>query len=444
MNICNTSKKNMKNPPHRLALVATMMLVSALGSGLAQAFPEPAGIAATAAAFRYPAALPPESAVRSALARLPELQAARAGIDFSAAERQRLQSGEYEWMLSGETARRRVRGEANSRDWEIAAERPLRWFGKAKKDAELGQHAMTLAAADYANAWREAGRELLAAWFELLREERAALRVAEQVAVGERLLDSIQKRERAGELPKMELLLAQTEHEHLIAEQQQAVQRAMLARAALEHKYPGLPLPPTVSDTPLPEIHDSMEQVDWVERIVAESRELKQAQARTQEKRLLAERIALERQSDPSISLRYTSEQNNETRIVGVGISIPLPGKARSAAHAGALAQFNQAHFEEMGLRNKVEREARRLVAEARAAGNFAATQARIRKQTHLSAALTGKVYLLGESHFTDTLLASRQALETTQSAETAHLDALEHHARLLLDARLIWALGQE
>ncbi|MCL2829197.1 MAG: TolC family protein [Betaproteobacteria bacterium] len=441
--------KNSYNP--RLVLFATLALVSAASLAEAPVSPEaPAKAAAIAlssndANFRYPAELPPEAAARAALAQLPELQAARAGMDFSAAERQRLQSGPYEWSLRGETSQRRTRIDGNFHEYEISIDRPVRWFGKAEKDEELGQQTMTLAGADYAHAWYEAGRALINAWFELLREERAALLVAEQAALGERLLEAMQKRVRAGESPKMELLLAQTEYQRLIAVQQQAAQRAALARIALEQKYPGLPLPPDASHALLPEIlGEAVEHADWVARIVAGSHELGQAQAHTRQKQLLAERSALERKPDPTIGVRYTSERSGEERIVGLAVSIPLPGEARSAAYAGALAQLDQARQEEMRVRNKIEREARQLLAQAQAAKKIAATQAHIREQVQSNAALVAKAYMLGESAFADTLLASRQSLEATQSAETARLDALEFHARLLFDARLIWALEAE
>ncbi|MCL2877139.1 MAG: TolC family protein, partial [Betaproteobacteria bacterium] len=154
-----------------------------------------------------------------------------------------------------------------------------------------------------------------------------------------------------------------------------------------------------------------------------------------------AERSALERMPDPTVALRYANERSGEDRIFGVGISIPLPGEARRAGYAGALAQLDQARQEEIRIRNKIEREARQLLAQVIAAKNIAATQAQIRDQAQSNAALVMKAYTLGESAFADTLLASRQALEATQAAETAHLDALELHARFLLDTHRIWSL---
>jgi len=427
------------------ALFSALALISA--ASCAQTPVGPSAVANPAfPAFQYPAELPPEAAVHDALLRLPELQAARADIDYSATEQRRLKSGPYEWSLRGETARRRTRLEGNSQDYEISVDRPLRWFGKAGKDQELGEQTVVLAETAYTGVWHEASRALLSAWFELLREERATSRISEQVALSEQLLDGMQKRVRVGDTPKMELLLAQTEHQRLLAMQQQAQQRAKLARIALEQKYPGLPLPsvlstPPSSMSPLPDISEDM--TDWVPRIIAGNHELEQARAQTQQKQLQVERSILERTPDPTVALRYSSERSGEDRIVGVAVSIPLPGDARRAGHAGALAQLDRARQEEMQIRNKIEREARQLLIQALAAKKIALTQAHIRDQAQSNAALVMKAYTLGELAFADTLLAGRQALEAAQAAETAYLDALEIHARLLLDAHRIWCLEQ-
>ena len=430
---------------HRNWVFVALALISGVSCAQMPA-PSPFSAMATVAVpavpmFPYPAELPPEAAVREALAQLPELLAARANIDYSAAERRRLQSGQYEWNVRFDPAQRRTRQDGNFRDYEVSVDRPVRWFGKSGKDGELGQQAMALADATYADTWYEAGRALLAAWFALLREERIALRVSEQVALSGQFLDGMQKRVRAGDTPKMEQLLAQTEHQRLIAAQQQAEQRAKLARIVLEQKYPGL-LMPLISASAMPPLPDiPSENIDWAAHIVAGNHELEQAQVQVRQKQLLAERSALERMPDPTVALRYTNERSGEDRIFGVGISIPLPGEARRAGYAGALAQLDQARQEEIRIRNKIEREARQLLAQAIAAKNIAATQAQIRDQAQSNAALVMKAYTLGESAFADTLLASRQALEATQAAETAHLDALELHARLLLDTHRIWGL---
>ncbi|MCL1962414.1 MAG: TolC family protein [Desulfovibrionaceae bacterium] len=423
--------------------LAALVLMAACCAQAAAA--EVAGGFAASSAFGYPAELPPQALVRQALERLPELEAARAGIRWSAAERQRLESGPHEWSLRGETAQRRTRGEGHFRDHEITIERPLRWFGKAGKDGQIGQQTVALAEAAHADVWHEAGRALLAAWFAWLREERAAGRIAAQAALSQQWLDGMAKRVRAGESPKMQWLLAQTEHERLLAVLQQAAQRAELARIALEQKYPGLPLPAHPADAPLPEVPAAgAQQGDWVARITAGNHEVEQAAAQTRQKQLQAERSALDRKPDPTLALRYTTERSGADRMIGVAVSIPLPGQARSAAYAGALAQLDQASQQEQQVRGKVERQARQLAAQAQAAAINAAAQARISQLAQSNAALVAKAYALGESAFADTLLANRQALEAAQVFEAAHIDALELHARILLDAHLIWAFERE
>ncbi len=407
--------------------------------------------------FTYPAALPPEAAVRRVLEALPELQTARAGINVSIAERQRLESGPYEWSVRGEAARRRVRYEKNFQDYEVSVDRPLRWFGKAAKDEALGKQAVVLSNAFYADTWHEAGRALLAAWFGLLREERVAWRMNEQVALSGKLLEGMQKRVRAGDVPKMELMLAQTEHQRLIVVQQQAAQRAQLARIALERKYPGLPLPgaaelssgpaalsPLSPLSPHSPIPAHVERTDWGERIAAANHEHEQATMQVEQKKLLVERSSLERMPDPTVGVRYTSERDGEDKIVGLSVSIPLPGEARRAGHAGALAELDQARQEEMRIRNKVDREARQLLVQAASAKKIAATLETVSNEARQNAALVAKAYALGESAFADTLLANRQALEAAQASESAHIDALESYSRLLLDSHQIWSLEEE
>jgi hypothetical protein len=63
-------------------------------------------------------------------------------------------------------ARRTEQNGDSLRDQEIAIERPLRWFGKASKDAAIGDKTVDMAQLSYADSWHEAGRSLLNDWFD--------------------------------------------------------------------------------------------------------------------------------------------------------------------------------------------------------------------------------------------------------------------------------------
>ncbi len=64
-------------------------------------------------------------------------------------------------------------------------------------------------------------------------------------------------------------------------------------------------------------------------------------------------------------------------------------------------------------------------------------------RQLDQSAALQQRAYALGESPLVDLLLAQRGALDARLVTETAALDALQAHARLLLDAHRLWRLPE-
>ena len=63
---------------------------------------------------------------------------------------------------------------------------------------------------------------------------------------------------------------------------------------------------------------------------------------------------------------------------------------------------------------------------------------------TRDNAHLMQRAYSLGEADLQTLLLARRQALDASTAAEQARAEALRWHYRLLVDAHLIWALGED
>ena len=63
---------------------------------------------------------------------------------------------------------------------------------------------------------------------------------------------------------------------------------------------------------------------------------------------------------------------------------------------------------------------------------------------TRDSARLTQRAYSLGEADLQTLLLARRQALDAATAAEQARAETLRWQYRLLVDAHLIWALGED
>ncbi|MCK7496877.1 MAG: TolC family protein [Comamonadaceae bacterium] len=88
----------------------------------------------------------------------------------------------------------------------------------------------------------------------------------------------------------------------------------------------------------------------WQEQILAHSHELALARAQVQRERLVAARSGADRLPDPTAGIHYASEFGGRERIVGVSVSIPLPGAAAPRASDGAQARAEAAASREAGI----------------------------------------------------------------------------------------------
>jgi hypothetical protein len=70
-------------------------------------------------------------------------------------------SGPYEWSVRAGASRRTEQSGDRFNEQELIVERPVRWFGKAGKDAAIGEKGSLLAQAAFEDAWHEAGHSLM-------------------------------------------------------------------------------------------------------------------------------------------------------------------------------------------------------------------------------------------------------------------------------------------
>lgn len=397
---------------------------------------------AVCAGEAHVAALPPEAQVREALRALPQVQAARAGVALERANRSRLEAGPYEWTVSGAAQQRRETLGPRFMEHSIGIERTLRWPGKAERDAAIGEAGVHRAQAALGDAWHEAARALLQGWFAWMREAAARAALREQVALMEQQVEVARKRVQAGDAARVELLLAQTERERVQAAERQAAQRTELAALDLERRFPGMraALPASL---PAPEAPADDGEA-WLKHVLEDNHEIALARAEARQARLAAERAERSRTPDPTLGVRYAEERSRQERILGLTLSIPLPGEARHAeARAGAArAAIAEERARQVAL--KVSSDAARAVANERSTFSVWSALARVAEQTRANAALVSRAYALGEASLSDTLLARRQALDAALAATATQLDALEAAARLALDAHHLWALDEE
>lgn len=391
-----------------------------------------------AAAVDYPD-LPPAKLVEKALRSHPAVLAAQAGIDVGAAARDRLSAGPHEFNLRlGSAQRNETATDLRFPEKQIGIERAFRLPGKAAKDAEIGAAVIEQAADAYGDALHETARLLLKAWFDWRRESAAADEWRAQVDVLRRQSDIAAKRVAAGDAARIETLLTAAQETQAEAQLAQAENRRQLAAGVLAQHFPSLPLPAHVGiGAPEPPAQ-SFET--WREKFLEHSHELNLARATARRQQLQAQRADADRTPDPTLGLVWSSEWNGRERVLGVAVSIPLPGGARAAAARGALAESTAAAAREAQTLAKVEGEARRTLQSAANAHAQWQRLAEVAARMDENARLLEKAWRFGEGQIADLLTARRHASEARLAATLAQLDAAEACYRLMLDTHGLWA----
>ena len=383
--------------------------------------------------------LPPSAPVLRWLDDNPQVRAANAGVDLAKAQSQRLQAGPHEWMLKAGLQRRTSEGSPDrlrEQDWAI--ERAVRWPDKKAQDDKLGALLQSESQAAREDARHESARALLSDWFEQLKARANAQRLNAQWGLADQQLAGVRLRVQAGEVAQLDLLAAQADQARTQALASQAQNRLQVLQRQWPERYPDL-APPQLQALPVPDLPEGDADL-WAQRIMAHNHELEWVQLRAETAQAQAQRQQQERRADPLLGVRSANERSGTERVLGVYVSWPLGGNLRQAQAAAAQAEAEQAR-QHLTLTERALRVKALDVASA-AFDQFTAWQQlhQASEQTRRSADLQWRAYTLGETSLADVLQARRLAHEDAQAAENAQLDALYSHARLVLDAHLLWA----
>lgn len=394
--------------------------------------------AAAPAPVSYPPLLPPQGEAMRALAALPTLHAATADVAAERAGARRLDAGPHEWTLRyGQLRRRESDPAQRSRDSDYAVERGVRWPWKAAQDHRLGQLGVEVAQLAQGDAWHGAARVLLDDWFAWLRADQALRRVDAQAAQWEQLLRETQRREALGDAARLDVLRVDTEAARLRSQAVDARTRRESALATLLARYPGLPrdLPGEASlPPPLPA------DIDWVAQMVAHSHERLLMDKQAEEARARMDRARAERLPDPTVALVYNNERDGRDRLLGLQVSIPLPGEARRAAGDQAAAAWQAASARAEAAVLEVRGEAQRRLIRAGLARQAAEQQLLAGTRAVDAAALVERAWRLGEVSSAELIQARRSQVEAALSADAALLDAWQAYCAVLVDAHAVWA----
>jgi outer membrane protein, heavy metal efflux system len=143
------------------------------------------------------------------------------------------------------------------------------------------------------------------------------------------------------------------------------------------------------------------------------------------------------------VGVHMANDRGGEERIIGLTLSIPLPGEGRRADADMAIANAQASAYREAGVLRKIEAEAAALYRRATAAHTGWQSQHLAADALGRSAELTERAWQLGEGSLSETLAARRLAHEARLAARLAQLDASEARYRLLLDAHRLWPLDK-
>lgn len=397
------------------------------------------------AAEPQPADLPAADEVARILRSAPGVRAASSMVRVEEANRSRLEAGSYEWSVRLSAQRRRVTPTAgpdeNYHEHGAALERPLRLPGKAALDAELGAKGVEIAEWAHGDALHESGRALLRDWFVWLREGETARQWAQQAELLGRHAQGVGRRQQLGDAARIETVQAEAARAQAEAQLAQARVRERTAASELRRRYPGLSLPGEVRlSEPEPVIGD---EAEWMTAILENSHELGVARGEAQRAQVAASRSGRDRLPDPTLGLHVGRERGGEERILGMSLSIPLPGEARRAGAEAARAEADAASSREAAILQRVTTEAASLYHAASAARTSWESSRLAAQRLTQAAEMTARAYQLGEGSLNDLLAARRLANESQLAARLAQLEALELRYRLLLDAHRLWALDE-
>lgn len=388
-----------------------------------------------------PADLPDARAALAALDNHPQVRAAQARLRAARAEHDRLRAGSHEYALRLNTQRRDVVGGPNRNEWETAIERGLRLPDKALLDDRIGAEGVQEAEERVGDARHEAARRLLALWYAALQAQAEARLWQEQVALLETEERIVHTRVKSGDAARMQALQAAAAIAQAISQLEKAQARARTALAELGGQFPELPPPVESGAEPILPAGD---EAHWLAMTLRHNHELLAAQRAAERVRLQARRAAAERRPDPVLGLRYASEQGGDERVLGLSLSIALPGEGRRAAGSVYAAEADALMEMEASVRRRLTTEAAANWLRVSGAVESYRRMAQAAEAAGRHADVTRRAHELGEVGLSEVLLAQRVALETRVSAAQARLAANEAIARLLLDAHLLWLPGRE
>ena len=367
--------------------------------------------------------LPPADAIERAIDAAPEVRAAEARAVEASHAATVSSLGPYDWVLSVEGGRRRIDGEGRFDEWTTGLQRPVRLPGKAALDRQFGARQVEEAVAELQGARREVRVTLLEAWFNCLRtQDRARILDADREFLSA-AAESVVKRRRAGDLAELDEALAVAERATAEAEATTARIEAINAARLLAQRVEGVSCDLAEWDAPAIGATSATPDAERLRRVQSDPA-VRALAAAADQARIAAERARRDRWPDPTLGVSVGAERSGAERISGLGVSIPIGVRRRSAEGARAAAAAEAAAADLAAAQAEADRQWLQRDAERRRAHEVWRVLADAARQQDRAAALSRRAFELGETSFSESLVVRRAALQSRLAARAAALDA--------------------
>ena len=391
--------------------------------------------------------LPPLDAIKHSLSQHPTVRSAVSDQDYANFAGQGLKLG-HPWTVRAGMQLRNTDAQdgqtkSNSYEPNFGVEKQIRLPGKYRLDQDLAQRGMSIAELKYEDAKHEVAKTLLNQWFAYMRSALQLTRLEEQQARIQHYMQMTQQRIRAGDAPRLELMLLSNESRQIEEQYMQAKTAYYQAQQLLSRDYQGK-IPEHWSSDVIKIRPLEYTQTEWIQQVLSANHELELAKTQAAQQDALVKREKLNRVANPTVGVGYSREQSGIENLMSVSVSIPLASRQVRIASGMAMAEAQKANFEIGRVENRLRQETQYWFTQMESATVRSEQAQQNLAQLQQQHGLMQKAYKLGELSLNELLLHSQQLVDARGRIDQAKIDYAESLSLLLLNSHQLWPLHED
>ena len=391
--------------------------------------------------------LPQLDAVKQSLLQHPTVRSAVSDQDYANFAGQGLKLG-HPWTVRAGMQLRNSNAQdgqtkSNSYEPSFGIEKQIRLPGKYELDQDLAQRGMSIAELKYEDAKHEVAKNLLNQWFAYMRSALQLTRIEDQQARIQHYMQMTQQRIRAGDAPRLELMLLSNESRQIEEQYMQAKTAYYQAQQLLSRDYQGN-IPEHWSSDVIKIRPLEYTQTEWIQQVLSANHELELVKTQAAQQDALVKIEQLNRVPNPTVGVGYSREQSGVENLMSVSVSIPLASRQVRIASGMAMAEAQKANFEIGRVENRLRQETQYWFTQMESATVRSEQAQQNLAQLQQQHGLMQKAYKLGELSLNELLLHSQQLVDARGRIDQAKIDYAESLSLLLLNSHQLWPLHED